>query len=356
MQVVAQEDITVISNTGDDEDFFGLRVSPDIDIVIYTLAGAINAETGWGLAGETFHALEALGRFGYETWFGLGDGDLATHVHRTKMLRDGATLSEATRSIVEAFGLRLTLLPVSDDRIRTMVETAGGETLAFQEYFVKRRTEDEVRAVRFDGIDAARPAPGVLEAIAGADVIAIAPSNPVVSIGPLLAVRGVRDALRETRGERRRRQPDHRRQDDQGAGGPDDGVAGHDADGGRRGGGVRDFLDVLVIDEEDRALAPAVEAAGVRAVVAQTIMRGPAEKRALAEVVVAAGGDYQRMSEPASEGLTFYLIDRAGELVASEPSVTVPLLTLVDPSKPLPPPIDQMIRPSFQSSRKLGAS
>ena len=199
VQVVAQEDLTVISNTGDDEDFFGLRVSPDIDIVIYTLAAPINPETGWGLAGETFRALEALGRFGYETWFGLGDGDLATHVHRTKMLHEGATLSEATRSIAGAFGLRLRLLPVSDDRIRTMVETAAGETLAFQEYFVKRHTQDEVRAVRFDGIERAQPAPGGIDAILGADLIAIAPSNPIVSIGPLLGVHGVRDALRATR-------------------------------------------------------------------------------------------------------------------------------------------------------------
>ena len=288
MQVVPQEDITVISNTGDDEDFFGLRVSPDIDIVIYTLAGAINAETGWGLAGETFRALEALGRFGYETWFGLGDGDLATHVHRTKMLADGATLSDATRSIAAAFGLHLTLLPVSDDRIRTMVETVAGETLAFQEYFVKRRTEDEVRAVRFDGIESAQPAPGVLEAIAGADVIVVAPSNPVVSIGPLLAVRGVRDALRDTRakvagvspiiGGKTIKGPADRMMASLGMTPTAAGVAE----------AYCDFLDVLVIDEQDRDLAPAVEAAGVRAVVAQTIMRGPAEKRALAEVVLRA--------------------------------------------------------------------
>ena len=286
VQVVPQEDITVISNTGDDEDFFGLRVSPDIDIVIYTLAGAINAATGWGLTGETFHALDALGRFGYETWFGLGDGDLATHVHRTNMLRDGATLSQATRNIAEAFGLRLTLLPVSDDRIRTMVETAAGETLAFQEYFVKRRTDDEVRAVRFDGIDAAQPAPGVIEAIRDADLIAIAPSNPVVSIGPLLAVRGVRDTLRETRatvvgvspivGGKTIKGPADRMMASLGMTPTAAGVAY----------AYRDFLDVLVIDEADRDLAPAVEAAGVRAIVAQTIMRGPAEKRALAEMVL----------------------------------------------------------------------
>lgn len=288
VQVVPQEDITVISNTGDDEDFFGLRVSPDIDIVIYTLAGAINAATGWGLTGETFHALDALGRFGYETWFGLGDGDLATHVHRTKMLRDGATLSQATRSIAEAFGLRLTLLPVSDDRIRTMVETVAGETLAFQEYFVKRRTEDDVRAVRFDGIERAQPAPGVIDAILGADLIAIAPSNPIVSIGPLLAVRGVRDALRQTRatvagispiiGGKTIKGPADRMMASLGMTPTAAGVA--DA--------YRDFLDALVIDETDRDLAPAVEAAGVRAIVAQTIMRGPAEKRALAEVVLGA--------------------------------------------------------------------
>ena len=288
IQIVRQEDITVISNTGDDEDFFGLRVSPDIDIVIYTLAGAINTETGWGLAGETFRALEALGRFGYETWFGLGDGDLATHVHRTNMLHDGATLSHATRSIAEAFGLRLTLLPVSDDRIRTIVETTAGETLAFQEYFVKRRTEDEVRAVRFDGIDTAQPAPGVLEAIANADIIAIAPSNPVVSIGPLLAVNGVREALRTTRakvvgvspiiGGKTIKGPADRMMASLGMTPTATGIAE----------AYRDFLDVLVIDEEDRALTDAVAATGVRPIVAQTIMRGPAEKRALAEVALAS--------------------------------------------------------------------
>lgn len=287
VQAVPQRDLTVISNTGDDEEFFGLRVSPDIDIVIYTLAGAVDAAQGWGLAGETYHALDALRRFGYETWFNLGDRDLATHAHRTRLLRDGATLSEATASITRAFGLELTLLPVSDDRIRTLVDTDAG-TLAFQEYFVKRRTDDVVRAVRFDGIDAARPAPGVLEAIRGADVIALAPSNPIVSTGPILAVPGVRDALRETParvvavspivGGKTIKGPADRMMASLGM---EPTAAGVAAD-------YRDFLDVLVIDELDRALAPAVEATGVRAVVAQTIMRGPAEKRALAEVALAA--------------------------------------------------------------------
>ncbi|MDE3095652.1 MAG: 2-phospho-L-lactate transferase [Chloroflexota bacterium] len=287
VQVVPQERITVISNTGDDEDFFGLRVSPDIDTVIYTLAGAIDPAHGWGLASETYQALDALRRFGYETWFSLGDADMATHAFRTRLLRDGATLSEATARIAAAFGLGLRLLPVSDDRIRTLVETDAG-TLTFQEYFVKRRTEDEVRAVRFEGIDAAAPAPGVLDAIATAGAVIVAPSNPVVSIGPLLAVRGVRDALRATAasivavspivGGRTIKGPADRMMASLGMTPTAAGVAGAYAD----------FLDVLVIDEEDRALAPAVESAGVRAAVTQTIMRGPAEKRALAEAVLAA--------------------------------------------------------------------
>lgn len=287
VQVVPQEDITVVSNTGDDEEFFGLRVSPDIDIVIYTLAGAVDAEKGWGLAGETYHALDALARFGYETWFHLGDGDLATLTHRTQLLRAGATLSEATRSIVDAFGLRLTLLPVSNDRIRTLVETDAG-TLSFQEYFVKRRTEDVVRSVHFDGIDRAAAAPGVLDAIRNADVVAIAPSNPVVSIGPLLTVPGVRDALCETGakvvavspiiGGRTVKGPADRMMASLGMTPTAAGVAQAYAD----------FLDVLVVDETDRALAGDVESAGVRCVVAPTIMRGPAEKRALAEAVLGA--------------------------------------------------------------------
>jgi len=287
---VPQEDVTVISNVGDDEEFFGLHVSPDIDIVIYTIAGAIDTEKGWGLRGETFRALEALRRFGYDTWFNLGDGDLATHVHRTQLLRDGMTLTDATRTIVEAFGLRLRLLPVTDGRLRTVVETAAG-SLAFQEYFVRRRTEDDVLAVRFEGASEASPAPGVIDAILGAEVVAVAPSNPIVSIGPILAVGGVRDALRQTSarvvavspivGGKTIKGPADRMMRSLGMEPSAAGVARAYAS----------FVDVLVIDEQDRALAAAVEAEGVRAVVAQTVMRGPADKRALAETVLRAAGE-----------------------------------------------------------------
>lgn len=288
LQVVAPEDVTIVSNTGDDEEFFGLHVSPDIDTVIYTLTGAIDAEKGWGLAGESYTALRALARFGYETWFNLGDRDLATHVHRTQLLRAGATLSEATASVASAFGLRARLLPMSDDRVRTLVETESGEVLAFQRYFVQRRTEDAVAAVRFDGIEQARPAPGVLEALTAADAVIVAPSNPIVSIGPILAIAGVRDALRASPariaavspiiGGRAIKGPADRMMATLGMEPSAAGVAEAYAD----------FLDALVIDEEDAELAGRVEATGVRAIVAQTIMRGPAEKRELAEAVLRA--------------------------------------------------------------------
>ncbi|MBF6599781.1 MAG: 2-phospho-L-lactate transferase [Dehalococcoidia bacterium] len=287
VQVMPAERLTVISNVGDDEEFFGLHVSPDIDTVIYTLAGVIDPERAWGLAGESYALLDAIRRFGYETWFTLGDRDLATHVFRTQLLRDGATISEATRHIAEAFGIGCTLLPVTDDRLRTIVETDAG-VLAFQEYFVKRRTEDDVRGVRFAGVDAAAPAPGVLDALASTDVVIVAPSNPVVSIGPILAVRGVRAALRATGARVAAVSPIIAGKTVKGPADRMMAALGMVPSAVGVAEAYQDFLDVLVIDVEDAALAPAIEAAGVRAVVAQTVMRGRPEKRALAEAVLAA--------------------------------------------------------------------
>jgi LPPG:FO 2-phospho-L-lactate transferase len=196
-QVVDPSTVTVIVNTADDTVFHGLHVSPDIDTVVYTTAAAIDPERGWGLADESWRAMEALGRYseqGAVTWFNLGDRDLGTHLWRTGRLREGATLTQITAEMAQAWGLGFRLLPVTDDPLATFVMTDNGE-LPFQEYFVRHRHSIAVSAVRFAGVDVALPGPGVISALTDADRIIIAPSNPIVSIGPLLAVAGVRDAL-----------------------------------------------------------------------------------------------------------------------------------------------------------------
>jgi LPPG:FO 2-phospho-L-lactate transferase len=181
-------------NVGDDVEILGLHVSPDLDTVLYTLAGLLDEERGWGVRDETTNALRAAGRLGGETWFTLGDRDIGLHLVRSRMLRQGVPLSEAAQSLAASLGVRVGLLPASDDPVRTFVTTPIGE-LDFQTWFVARRHADEVTAVRYDGADAARPAPGVVEAISGAEVVFVAPSNPFVSIGPILAVPGIREAL-----------------------------------------------------------------------------------------------------------------------------------------------------------------
>ncbi|HEX3245070.1 MAG TPA: 2-phospho-L-lactate transferase CofD family protein, partial [Chloroflexota bacterium] len=190
VQVVSPEEITVVVNTGDDAEFYGLYVSPDIDIVLYTLAGIVNPENGWGIQGDSFHALEMLGRLGRETWFQLGDRDLATLIHRSDMLRRGLPLSDVTAHIATALGVRSRILPMSDQPVRTTVRTPDG-WLAFQEYFVKLRTEPDVLEIAYTGAENARPAPGVLEAVEAADAVVLCPSNPLVSIGTTLAVPGI---------------------------------------------------------------------------------------------------------------------------------------------------------------------
>lgn len=195
VRVVAPENLTVIVNTGDDEDFFGLHVSPDLDTIVYTLADVAPRVRGWGIRGDTFNAKAALDRF-YETpWFQLGDRDLATNMFRTDALRSGRPLSRVTADICTAFGIRQLVLPVTDDRLRTMVDTHSVGTLPFQEYLVKHRGRPRVKAIRYRGARSARPAPGVLKAISEADAVVVAPSNPFVSVGPILGVPGVRRAL-----------------------------------------------------------------------------------------------------------------------------------------------------------------
>jgi LPPG:FO 2-phospho-L-lactate transferase len=198
LDTVDPHDVTVIVNTGDDDWFHGLLVCPDLDSVTYALAGANNPETGWGLAGETFATLGALARYGVDTWFGLGDKDIATHLFRTERLRSGTPLSAVTVEIAAAWGLTCRLLPMTDDRVPTRISAAtddGVVELAMEEWFVRERCEPPVLDVRYDGADAARPAPGVLDALAAADTIIVCPANPVLSIAPILAIPGVRDTL-----------------------------------------------------------------------------------------------------------------------------------------------------------------
>ncbi|MGH2935017.1 MAG: 2-phospho-L-lactate transferase CofD family protein, partial [Gaiellaceae bacterium] len=194
VDVAAPEDVTVVGNVGDDVEVLGLHVSPDLDSITYALAGLNDERRGWGRAGETWRVLDSVAALGGETWFGLGDLDLGVHLVRTQALRSGVPLSQVTARIVAALGVETPLLPVTDDRLRTWIATAAGE-LQFQEWFVARGHRDEVDGVRFDGAVQASPAPGVLEAMADADVLLLAPSNPYVSLGPILAVPAVRDAL-----------------------------------------------------------------------------------------------------------------------------------------------------------------
>src|SRR5271167_4918324 len=197
-QVIAPEDLTVIVNTGDDIEWWGLHVSPDVDSVLYGLSGLLSTDRGWGVENDSFRCLERMKQFGQPSWFGLGDLDLATHLTRTAMLRAGKSLSQATAELAAKLGIRSRVLPMSDERVSTMLDTPKG-TLTFQEYFVRERHQIEVRRVRFEGAQRAHPAPGVIESIEAATAVIFAPSNPVTSIGPILAVPGIREGLRRTK-------------------------------------------------------------------------------------------------------------------------------------------------------------
>jgi LPPG:FO 2-phospho-L-lactate transferase len=286
VQTVAPEELVVVGNTGDDDEFHGLLVCPDLDSVTYTLAGASNRELGWGLEGETFACLDALDRYDDDTWFRLGDRDIATHLFRNRRLRAGAPLSTVTAEIVAAWGLTLRLLPMSDDPVRTRITTSlpDGTTreLRMQEWFVRERSQPPVVSVRYEGADVARPAPGVLDTLESAEAIVLCPSNPVISIAPILAVPGIRDTLVARRervvgispivGGAPVRGPADRLMAPLGIDVSCVGVARAYAP----------FCSTLVIDTIDAARVDEVEAAGVRAVVADTMMHTPEIAAALA--------------------------------------------------------------------------
>lgn len=295
VQVMDPAEITAIVNTGDDMVLHGLHISPDVDTVTYTLAGMDNRQTGWGLAGETWAAMGELEKLGGQSWFRLGDRDLATHLYRTQRLSEGASLSEVTAELADARGVAVRLLPISDDPVRTRLTLEGpaGEDpveVDFQDYFVKLGHGVPVRAVRFQGADSARPGPGVLEAIAAADLLVACPSNPVVSIGPLLAVPGVLEALVARRSEVVAVSPIVA-----GAAlkGPADRLLtelGHESSVVGVARLYAPWAGTLVIDEADAGLASRVEAEGVRCIVAPTVMSSPERAAILGRVVIDAGG------------------------------------------------------------------
>jgi len=284
--LLSEADLTVVVNTGDDLELHGLYISPDLDTVMYTLAGLANAQTGWGVTGETWSASEMLARYGQPTWFQLGDRDLATHIVRTQALRQGEPLSAVTPRLAAALGVGARLLPMTDARVRTKIRVDSG-WLDFQDYFVRRHFSDAVREVRFDGVDAAQPAPGVIEAIGAAELVVIAPSNPFVSVGPILAVPGMLDALSSARanvlaispivGGSALRGP---------AGAMLASLAGEEGAAGVARYYARTYpglVDSLVIDEADAADGAAVSAAGLRPQVERTLLADEGDRLALAQ-------------------------------------------------------------------------
>ncbi|RLF22947.1 MAG: 2-phospho-L-lactate transferase [Thermoprotei archaeon] len=280
VQVVEPSSVTAIVNTGDDVELNGLMISPDIDIVIYTLAGVVDESKGWGLRGDTFNCLRAMERFGLETWFKLGDMDLATHIFRTMMLRRGFKLSQVTEAERKAFNVEVKVIPMTDDKVTTIVKVEG-EWVHFQDYMVKMACQGVVEGVGFKGIEKAKPAPGVLEAIREADVVVIPPSNPIVSITPILSVQGVREAVEKAKrvvaispivGGKTIKGPADKLMAALGFEVSPKGVAEI----------YKGLAKSMVIDEVDRNYAPAIEEMGIKVGVTNTIMRDLEAKRSLA--------------------------------------------------------------------------
>ncbi len=291
-------ELAVVVNTADDFDLYGLRICPDLDTVLYTLAGIADPVQGWGVAGDTFQTLAAVAGYGREPWFRLGDRDFATHILRTERLRQGATLTATAAELAAALGVASRLLPMSDEPVATLLETPAGR-LGFQDYFVARRQRDDVLGVAFDGIEHARLPEGVAGAIAAAELIVICPSNPIVSVGPILAVPGMGDALRQCEapivavspiiGGRALKGPADRML----------ATLGHEVSALGVARLYAGLIDALVIDEADRSLAPAIDALGMSTLVVPTVMGGAEDRRRLAVDVLAFG----RSRVPAGSGV-----------------------------------------------------
>jgi LPPG:FO 2-phospho-L-lactate transferase len=286
--IVPGNDLGVVVNTADDFELWGLHISPDLDTVMYTLAGIADPVTGWGIAGDTHHTLKALGGYRENTWFSLGDRDFATHILRTQRLRSGESLTRITSELAGALGVSTRLLPMTDDPVATVIHS-GAETLDFQEYFVARRQQDVVDRVSFTGIDDAQAAPEVLQAIADASIIVFCPSNPIVSIGPILGVPGIRDALLASEAVRIGVSPIV---GGKALKGPADKMLtslGHETSALGVARMYQDLLDILVIDDTDHDLAEPIVDLGLDVMVTQTIMGAREDRERLArEVIVEA--------------------------------------------------------------------
>jgi LPPG:FO 2-phospho-L-lactate transferase len=272
-ELLSPETFSVVCNTGDDQEFWGMHVSPDVDTVLYTLAGLINREQGWGLDSESFQALELLQRYGEPTWFKLGDRDLATHVLRTDLLRQGHTLTEITADLARRLGIGCTVVPMSDDRVRTTVVTPDGE-LDFQDYFVRRRFEPPVDEVRYEGATDARPSPQAVAAILSAATIILAPSNPIASIGPMLAIAGLRQALAQAEAMKIAVSPLIGGEAVKGPTVPMMQAAGLAISPMGVAQAYEGLIDAIVIDRQDVAYKPTLEEHGLKVLVTDTLMEG----------------------------------------------------------------------------------
>jgi LPPG:FO 2-phospho-L-lactate transferase len=284
-RIVPPEDLTIIVNTGDDHEWWGLHVSPDIDSIMYVLAGTLSSERGWGVRGDTFHCLQAMKELGEPVWFSVGDRDLAIHLLRTKLRSEGQTLSQATRTIAARLGLRSRILPMSDQPVETRIETPTGE-ISFEEYFVQRWYQDPVKSVRFAGASEAKPVPGVIDAIVCAQAVLIAPSNPVTSIGPILAVPGIREALCKTSAPVIAVSPII---GDAAVSGPAAtlmAARGLDVSVAGIAHAYRDFLDLLLVDDSDSERAHALNSDRLQTHCTNILMRTAEDKARIARTAL----------------------------------------------------------------------
>jgi len=284
-RVVAPAELTIIVNTGDDHEWWGLYVSPDNDSIAYVLAGLLSSERGWGVRGDTFHCLRAMKELGEPSWFSVGDRDLATHLLRTKLLAQGRTLSEVTQTIGSRLGLSTRILPMSDMRVETRIDTTAGD-LSFEEYFVQRWYQDPVNSVRFAGASESEPAPGVLDAIASAQAVVLAPSNPITSIGPILAVPGIREALAKTSAPVVAVSPIIGRNAVSGPAANLMAAQGFEVSIAGVARAYQDFLDVLLVHESDVEAARELSSSALQVYSANILMRTNDDKSRIARTAL----------------------------------------------------------------------